>query len=65
MNEHDIQEVENSKFTHIDGRGNKLRLESYSNKRITFLAVGRRNKRAFIDLSPEGLMKRYSGFVKI
>ena len=49
----------------LDGDGESLREIESNSERITFMALGRRNKRAYIDLSPDGRFKYYSGVVHI
>lgn len=48
-----------------DGDGNLLRAVETSGTRITFLAVGKRNKRAYISTSADGAMLAYSGVMPV
>jgi hypothetical protein len=51
--------------THYDAENNPLRyLETRGNQQV-FMAVGRRNRRAYIDLDATGRMTRYSGIVSL
>lgn len=56
-----IREVSEPNASHIDRWGDLLRLVDQSDFQITFLAVGRRSKRAYIRLNPDGRMLAYSG----
>lgn len=56
-----IREVSEPNASHIDRWGDLLRLVDQSALQMTFLAVGRRSKRAYIRLSPDGQMLAYSG----
>lgn len=58
-----IREVSEPNASHIDRWGNLLRLVDQSALQMTFLAVGRRNKRAYIRLDPDGQMLAYSGVI--
>lgn len=44
-----------------DAHGNSLRLLDVGKTKLVFMAVGRRNKRAFIDLDKTGRMMKYTG----
>lgn len=58
-----FRETGGDKITHYDANGQALRfLESHGNQ-LVFMAVGRRGKRAFIDIAPDGKMLAYSGVV--
>ncbi|WP_214473439.1 hypothetical protein [Mesorhizobium sp. dw_380] len=58
-----FRETGGDDVTHYDASGQALRfLEGHGN-RLVFMAVGRRGKRAFIDLAPDGKMVAYSGVV--
>lgn len=60
-----FQELDGREVTHVDGQGNPLRLTEHNASRIVFMAVGRRNRRAYITLSPQGEMMNYSGIIPI
>jgi hypothetical protein len=60
-----FEELDGTEVTHVDGDGNPLRLTEHNSERIVFMAVGRRNLRAYIRLSPEGQMLTYSGVIPI
>lgn len=60
-----FEELDGTEVTHIDGDGNPLRLMEHNGDSIVFLAVGRRNRRAYIRLSPEGEMLGYTGVMAI
>lgn len=64
LNQRGIREVSEPNASHIDRWGNLLRLEDQSALQMTFLAVGRRSKRAYIRLSPDGRMLAYSGVMR-
>lgn len=56
-----FQETNGTDITHYDLHGNALRfLEAHPTK-IVFMAVGRRGKRAFIEIDKDGKMIAYSG----
>lgn len=56
-----FQETNGTDITHYDLHGNGLRfLEAHPTK-IVFMVVGRRGKRAFIDLDNDGKMIAYTG----
>lgn len=58
-----IREVSEPSASHMDRWGDLLRLIEQSDHQLTFLAVGRRSKRAYIRLGPSGRMLAYSGVV--
>lgn len=60
-----FEEVNEKEVSHIDGEGNPLRLTERNADSIVFLAVGRRNRRAYIGLSPEGRMLGYTGVIAV
>ncbi|TGV61077.1 hypothetical protein EN784_01370 [bacterium M00.F.Ca.ET.141.01.1.1] len=61
LEENGFQETDGDDITHYDDSGQALRfLEAHQN-RLVFMAVGRRGKRAFIDLDQDGRMVSYSG----
>ncbi len=60
-----FEELDGTEVTHMDGEGNPLRLTERNDESIVFLAVGRRNRRAYIRLSPEGQMLGYTGVIAI
>lgn len=55
-----IVETGGSDVTHRDRAGNQLRLLETNRDALVFMIVGRRGKRSFIDLDPEGRMLSYS-----
>jgi hypothetical protein len=65
LRRHGIRQTAAGGGTHIDGEGNTLRLVEKEYDRLVFLAVGRRNRRGYIKLSPAGQMTAYSGVVPI
>lgn len=58
-------ETGEQEITHYDGEGNPLRLLERAKDTVVFLAVGKRNKRAYIRLSPDGEMTGYTGVIPI
>lgn len=60
-----FEETGESEITHFDGAGNALRLTDRTENSIVFIAVGKRNKRAYITLSPTGEMQNYTGVVSL
>ncbi len=60
-----FEELNGDEITHIDGDGNPLRLTEHNTDWIVFMAVGRRNQRAYIKLSAEGRMLGYTGVIPI
>lgn len=63
LKEHGFQETDGSDITHYDPDGQPLRfLEAHQGK-IVFMAVGKRGKRAFINLDSDGRMVGYTGIV--
>ncbi|TIQ33082.1 MAG: hypothetical protein E5X48_25065 [Mesorhizobium sp.] len=61
LEENGFRETDGDDITHYDDSGQALRfLEAHQN-RLVFMAVGRRGKRAFIDLDQDGRMVSYSG----
>lgn len=60
-----IRETGEIEISHIDGQGNALRLIERTANSIVFMAVGKRNKRAYIGLSPQGEMQSYTGVVAL
>lgn len=63
--EQGISETGEEEVTHYDGEGNALRALERTPNSIVFMAVGKRNKRSYITLSPEGEMIDYSGVVAL
>ena len=57
-------ETGEQEITHYDGDGNPLRLLDQTDETIIFLAVGKRNKRAYIRLT-DGEMTGYTGVIPI
>jgi hypothetical protein len=51
--------------TYYDAQNNPLRFLEKRDDREVYMAVGRRNKRAYIDLDTSGRMVRYSGIVSL
>lgn len=60
-----FEEVDESEVTHFDGEGNPLRLMERTDDSIVFMAVGRRSRRAYIRLSPQGEMLGYTGVIAL
>lgn len=60
-----IRETGETETTHYDADGNALRLIERTSNSIVFLAVGKRNKRAYIGLTKEGKMTDYTGVVSL
>ena len=60
-----IQETGDEDVTHIDSSNNKLRLLEENTDMLVFMAVGRRNRRAYINLDRDGRMIEYTGVVKL
>lgn len=56
-----FRETDGSDITHYDPSGQPLRFLEAHSDRLVFMAVGRRGKRAFIDLDHDGQMIGYSG----
>lgn len=65
LNRLGIRETGETEISHIDGEGNALRLMERTDDSIVFMAVGKRNKRAYIRLSPRGEMQNYTGVVAL
>lgn len=65
LNQVGIRETGESEISHIDAEGNGLRLMERTNDSIVFMAVGKRNKRAYIAITPDGAMRSYSGVVSL
>lgn len=51
--------------THYDGGNNPLRYIETRGNEMVFMAVGRRNRRAYIELDATGRMIRYSGIIPL
>jgi len=60
MRQNNIEETGGVDITHIDGVGNALRLLEVTPSRLVFMVVGRRGKRAYINLDQDGRMLAYS-----
>lgn len=60
-----FQEFDETEITHMDSDGNPLRLTEHTGDSLVFQAVGRRNRRAYILLSPEGRMLGYTGVIAL
>jgi len=65
LDEVGILETGETEITHVDAEGNGLRVIERTASSIVFMAVGKRNKRAYIMLSPEGRMLSYTGVVPL
>lgn len=65
MRRHGFTETGEDEITHYDGDGAALRFMEKTDHRIVFMAVGRRNKRAYVNLSDDGTMTSYSGIVSL
>lgn len=61
LSRNDIAETGGRDVTHRDGAGNQLRFLEANKDSLVFMVVGRRGKRAFIDLDADGRMVSYSG----
>jgi len=62
---HGIHETGEVETTHFDADGNALRLMERTPNSIVFMAVGKRNRRAYIELTKEGEMIGYTGVVPL
>lgn len=60
-----FQYIGETEITHMDGDGNPLRLVEQTDDSLVFQAVGRRNRRAYISISPEGRMLGYTGVIAL
>lgn len=58
-----FRETGGDDITHYDPSGQALRFLEAHSDRLVFMAVGRRGKRAYIDLAADGRMVAYSGVV--
>lgn len=58
-----FKETAGSDVTHYDPQGNALRFLEPGARRLVFMAVGRRGRRAYINLDESGRMLAYSGIV--
>ncbi|RCW77698.1 hypothetical protein [Phyllobacterium bourgognense] len=58
-----IRETGGDNITHYDASGQALRFLEVHTDRLVFMAVGRRGKRAYIDVGSDGRMTAYSGVV--
>jgi hypothetical protein len=56
-----FRETEGTDITHYDPNGQALRFLEAHRDRLVFMVVGRRGKRAYIDLDQDGRMVGYSG----
>ena len=65
LDELGFRETGEQDITHYDGEGNALRLLERAKDTMVFLAVGRRSKRAYIELDKNGLMTGYTGVIGI
>lgn len=61
--ENGFKETAGRDVTHYDADGNALRFLEASPDRLSFMVVGRRGRRAYIDLDENGRMLSYSGIV--
>lgn len=61
--ENGFKETLGRDVTHYDADGNALRFLEASPDRLSFMVVGRRGRRAYIDLDESGRMLSYSGIV--
>ena len=59
-----FMETDGSDITHYDSDGQPLRFLEAHPDRLVFMAVGRRGKRSFIKLDPNGRMIEYSGVIE-
>ena len=65
LDELGFRETGEQEITHYDAEGNALRLLERAKDAMVFLAVGRRSKRAYIELDKNGLMTGYTGVIGI
>ncbi len=65
MSEVGLRETGGTDITHYDSDGNALRFLEAHVDRLVFLAVGRRSRRAYINLDTDGRMLAYSGVVTV
>lgn len=65
LDELGFRETGEQEITHYDAEGNALRLLERAKDAMVFLAVGRRSKRAYIELGKNGLMTGYTGVIGI
>lgn len=63
LSEHGFIETGGRDITHYDSSGEPLRFREAHSDRLVFMAVGKRGKRAYIDLDASGRMTAYSGVV--
>lgn len=61
LSENGFRETGGTDITHYDPSGQALRFIEAHPERLVFMAVGRRGKRAYIELDQSGRMMRYSG----
>ncbi|MBZ9864215.1 hypothetical protein LB515_02390 [Mesorhizobium sp. CA15] len=61
LKENGFRETDGDDITHYDAYDQSLRFLEAHPDRLVFMAVGRRGKRAFIDLDQDGRMVSYSG----
>lgn len=61
LTDNGFRETYGTDITHYDPTGQPLRFLEAHPDRLVFMAVGRRGKRAYIDLDPDGRMVGYSG----
>jgi len=60
-----LAETGEKEITHVDAQQNPLRVLERTSDAIIFIAVGKRNKRAYIKLAPDGEMIGYTGIVSL
>lgn len=61
LTDNGFRETDGTDITHYDPSGQALRFLEAHADRLVFMAVGRRGKRAYIDLNEDGRMVSYSG----
>ncbi len=65
LKKHGFRETNSETYPYVDGYNNKLRLLESTKRQLVFMVVGKKGKRAFIDLDNTGRMVKYSGPVKV
>lgn len=63
LTDNGFRETDGKDITHYDPSGQALRFLEFHPDRLVFMAIGRRGKRAFINLDQDGRMVSYSGVV--
>lgn len=60
-----FQQIDDGDLSYIDGKGNALRRVQTTKTQITFIVVGSRRRRAYINLDKKGRYISYTGPIKI